>query len=76
MEMEEYDNYFKVIDLFVKNQKSSKGCKEALFELAGRLFQRQSYAQAEKLYLTILRHFPEYTQARSDLVRCTRRRAK
>lgn len=67
MEMEEYDNYFKVIDLFVKNQKSSKGCKEALFELAGRLFQRQSYAQAEKLYLTILRHFPEYAQARSDL---------
>jgi Flp pilus assembly protein TadD len=67
MVMEDFQKYFNVIDLFIKNQKANDACKGTLLDLAGKLFKRESYKQAEKLYLIILKNYPNYTHAKSDL---------
>lgn len=67
MVMEDFQKYFNVIHLFIKNQKANDNCKGILLDLAGKLFKRESYEQAEKLYLIILKNFPNYTHAKSDL---------
>lgn len=65
--MEDFEKYFKVIDLFIKNQKTNDDCKKFLLDLAGKLSKRKSYKQAEDLYLVILKNYPDYTYAKSDL---------
>ncbi len=62
-----FDNYFKVVDLFYKNYKQNPKAKIFLLDCAGTLFKAKQYDEAIKLYTIILKHYPEYSAAMSDL---------
>ena len=65
--LNDFDSYFKVIDLYVRNLKGSLRTPPAMIDLAGKLFNKQQYPQAEKLYNIIIDNYPDFMPARSDL---------
>jgi tetratricopeptide (TPR) repeat protein len=65
--LNEFGNYFKVIDLFISNLKQYDDTPYQLNDLAGKLLESENLDQAFRLYSIILQHFPGYFQARSDL---------
>ncbi len=63
----DFDNYFKVINLFVKNLKEDKETPEYLIDLASKLNKRKDYEASLKLYDIILEAFPNCIKAESDI---------
>ena len=66
-EIEDFDNYFKVIDLFIKNLKEDKDTPEYLIDLASKLNGKKHYEASLKLYNKILEAFPNCIKAESDI---------
>ncbi len=64
--MADFDNYFKIVDLFIKNLKHDEKMPEYLVDLASRLVKRKYYAEALELYDLILKSFPNCMKAESD----------
>jgi len=63
----DFDNYFKVIDLFKENLRNDEEMPDYLVGLAGRLTQRGYYEEALKLLNITLESFPNCTKAESDI---------
>ena len=63
----DFDNYFKVINLFVKNLKEDKDTPEYLIDLASKLNKKKYYEASLKLYNIILKAFPNCIKAESDI---------
>jgi len=64
---EEFDRYFQVIDLYVKNLKGNESADYNLNDLAGKLFREEYYDQALQLFAIIVKNFPDDHEARSDM---------
>ena len=65
--MREFDPYFRVIDLYIKNMGEQKNTRYSLNDLAGKLFKGANYDEAIKLYKKISKHYPDYSHPVSDL---------
>jgi tetratricopeptide (TPR) repeat protein len=65
--MEEFDNYFKVIDLFIDNLKHKTDTPDYLLDLAKKLMEGKYYNEALKLYQKMVIQFPSRLEARSDI---------
>jgi tetratricopeptide (TPR) repeat protein len=62
----DFNNYFKVINLFVKNLKKDRDTPEYLIDLAGKLIEKEHYEEVLKLYNIILVAFPNCIKVESD----------
>ena len=65
--MREFDNYFKVIDLFLKNLKHKTNTPDYLLDLARKLMEGKYYDEALKLYQKMVVQFPSRHEAKSDI---------
>jgi len=65
--MEEFDNYFKVIDLFIENLKDGDHTPDYLLDLGKKLMQGEYLDEALKLYRRMVAEFPDRMEARSDI---------
>ncbi len=65
--MGEFDNYFKVVDLFIKNLKGQENTEKSLLSMAHSLIEKEHYQESVRLFNIIQRHYPDFLPARSDL---------
>ena len=65
--LEEFENYFAVIDLFITNLRQNSDTPHYLLDLAGKLFKGNYYKHTINLYNIILKSYPDFVQAKSDI---------
>jgi tetratricopeptide (TPR) repeat protein len=65
--MEEFDNYFKIINLYIQNLKDQKGSLYPLQDLARKLYSGKYYNQAMKLFTIIVDNYPDAIESKSDI---------
>lgn len=65
--LNENDNFFNVIDLFIDNRDKLQHVPDVLNEQAGKLADKKKYDDAIRLYRIILKNYPDYICAHSDI---------
>lgn len=65
--VEDFASYFKIIDLYVTNLKQHQAAAYNLNDLAAKLIEKNFYDQALRLLAIVVRNFPDYHEARSDM---------
>jgi len=65
--MVEFDNYFKVVNMFVSNLRTDPDTPDYLLDQAKRLVEKEYYDTALKLYQIMVQEFPDRHEAKSDI---------
>lgn len=66
-DLNDFENYFKVIGLFIRNLKDKEDTKGILLDMAAGFFKEDDFVHARRFYELIVKEFPDYLDARSDL---------